>query len=242
MENSLITNNSNNVPLRYDIVTGTQYIDTPNKRQSLTGDGLMVVYSSPKEKKQLQPSLKKIVNNESAKKEVNPLNEDRSFMPANIASNQYEIITETGERIPCNYEKMLPGIDYKIAKKEGEKLKMAVPPSEVISSEGEILPPNKLYMVDSKGHFYDGNPIKRIKRGEIDWQADMNNPVQAQIKELINESLRLEKQAKTAKKAGNNDLAKDLLRQAKKLTSEAESMMTDWVRGAQYKGNTEFFA
>ena len=47
--------------------------------------------------------------------------------------------------------------------------------------------------------------------------------------------------AKAAKKAGNKDLAADLSAQAKKLTSETESMMTDWVRGAQYKGNTEFF-
>lgn len=242
LENSLIANNSNNVPLRYDVVTGTQYIDTPYKRQSLTGDGLMVVYSSSQEKKQLQSGLKKIVNNESAKKEVKPLIEDRSFMPADIASNQYEIITETGERIPCNYEKMVSGIDYKIAKKEGEKLKMAVPPSEVISSEGEILAPNKLYMVDSKGHFYDGNPIKRIKRGEIEWQADMNNPAQAQIKKLINESLRLEKQAKMAKKAGKKDLAKDLLGQAKQLTIEAEVKMTEWVKSAQCKSNAGFFA
>jgi hypothetical protein len=119
---------------------------------------------------------------------------------------------------------------------------MAVPPSEVISSEGEILAPNKLYMVDSKGHFYDGNPIKRIKRGEIDWQADMNDPIQAQIKDLIKESLRLEKQARTAKNAGNKELAKDLLRQAKQVTINAEQKMTEWVKSAQCKNNTGFFA
>jgi hypothetical protein len=162
-------------------------------------------------------------------------------MPADIAGKQYEIVTESGERIPCNYEDMVPGVDYKISKKAGVELKMAVPPTEVLSSEGETLPANKLYMVDSDGHFYNGNPIKRIKSGEVNWNADMNDPVQAQIRNNIDESVRLEAEAKAAKKAGNKDLAADLSAQAKKLTSEAESMMTDWVRGAQYKRNTEFF-
>ena len=61
------------------------------------------------------------------------------------------------------------------------------------------------------------------------------------IRNNIDESVRLEAEAKAAKKAGNKDLAADLSAQAKKLTSEAELLMTDWVRVAQYKGNTEFF-
>ena len=250
LENSLVANNSNNIPLKYDVAKGTQYADTPWNpgRQDITGNCLQVTYGSVMADWGARPEYiaeyadpatgeAPDVGTLAAQKGT----EDRSFMPADIAGKQYEIVTESGERIPCNYEDMVPGVDYKISKKAGVELKMAVPPTEVLSSEGETLPADKLYMVDSDGHFYNGNPIKRIKSGEVNWNADMNDPAQAQIRNNIDESVRLEAEAKAAKKAGNKDLAADLSAQAKKLTADAESMMTDWVRGAQNKENVEFF-
>ena len=226
LENSLVQNNSHNIPLRYDMVKGVQYIETPlnSSRQVLTGDGFMVLYSSPVNSGNILRSAKKI-------------SEDRSFMPADIAGKQYEIISGSG-RVPCDFEKMVAGVDYKISKKAGVELKMAVPPREVISSEGQILPAGKLYMVDSNGHFYDGNPILRIKNGEISWNADTNDPVQKHIKYCINESLKLEAEAE---KTTDKELKNKLYKQAKILTSKAEKEMTDWVRIAQNKNKVNFF-
>ena len=226
LENCLTTNNLYNIPLKYDVVKGTQYIDTQFGRQMLTGNGFMGIYSSAK--KGGSTNKGKII-------------EDRSFIPANIASQQYEIITESGKRIPCNYDEMIPGINYNIAKKAGVELKMAVPPTEVISSEGEILSPNKLYMVDSNGHFYDGNPILRIKNGDIIWKPDNNDIVQVKIKNLINKSLKYEKKAVTAKNSGNIDLYNQLLLKAEQTTKKAEQEMTNWVKNFQNKNNTAFF-
>jgi len=242
LENSLVSNNLHNIPLRYDMVKETQYIDTYSGRQALTGDGFMAIYSSPAKKQSRTRSKlfaksgnKKITNSAKA------VSEDHSFMPRNIADKQYEIILPNGKRIPCNYNEMSSGVDYTISKKTGVELKMAVPSREVISSEGEILPPNKLYMVDSNGHFYDGNPILRIKRGDINWNADMKDAAQAKIINLIDESLRLEAKAATAKQAGNNELSNKLMRQAEKITAEAEQKMTDWVKSIQNKNNVAFF-
>lgn len=213
LEDSLVQNNSNNIPLKYDMNTGTQYADTPWNpgRQDITGNCLQVTYGTVREDWGARPEyIAEYANPETGEApDVGTLaaqkgTEDRSFMPADIAGKQYEIITETGERIPCDYEKMEPGVDYQISKKAGVELKMAVPPTEVISSEGELLPADKLYMVDSDGHFYNGNPIKRIKSGEVNWNADMNDPVQAQIRNDIDKSVRLEAEAKTAKKEANN--------------------------------------
>ena len=51
LENSLVENNSNNIPLKYDTVTGTQYADTPWNpgRQDITGNCLQVTYGTVKE-------------------------------------------------------------------------------------------------------------------------------------------------------------------------------------------------
>lgn len=225
LENCLVANNSHNIPLKYDVVKGTQYIDTQAGRQALTGDGFMGIYPSKK----------------GYSKNVGQITEDRSFIPANIASKQYEIITKSGKRIPCNYEEMVSGVDYNIAKKGEVELKMAVPPTEVISSEGEILRANKLYMVDSMGHFYDGNPIMRIKCGDINWNADMNDPVQARIRNLIDESLRLEAEADAKQRMGNNGLCKQLLQTSKDVTIRAEKEMTEWVQSIQNKNNVCFY-
>lgn len=248
LENSLVENNSNNIPLKYDTVTGTQYVDTPWNpgRQDITGNCLQVTYGIVKEARPeyigeyADPATGEApdVGTLAAQKGT----EDRSFMPADIAGKQYEIITETGERIPCDYESMVPGVDYMISKKAGVELKMAVPPTDVISSEGEHLPAGKLYMVDSDGHFYNGNPIKRIKSGEVNWNADMNDPVQAQIRGYIDEAVRLEVDVKAAKKAGNAELATELSSKAKALIALAEQMMTAWVLSAQNKDGVDFFA
>lgn len=251
LENSLVENNSNNIPLKYDVAEGTQYADTPwyPGRQNITGNCLQVTYGTVMESWGARPEyIAEYANPETGEApDVGTLaaqkgTEDRSFMPADIAGKQYEIITETGERIPCDYEAMVPGVDYWISKKAGVELKMAVPPTEVVSSEGETLPADKLYMVDSDGHFYNGNPIKRIKGGEVNWVADLSDPVQVQIKSFIDESLRLEAEAMAAEKAGDKELADISSKQAKEYTSKAEQAMTDWVRAAQNKEGVSFFA
>ena len=228
LANSLVTNNINGIPLRYDIVKETPYIDTVSSlnRQALTGNGFMAIYKNSTRKK-FSTNATNII-------------EDRSFMPANIAKQQYEIITESGERIPCCFEDMLFGVDYKISKKAGVKLKMAVPPTDVVSSEGEILQAGNLYMVDSNGHFYNGRPIDRIKSGEITWYADMNDPIQAQVQNNIEKAIRLEDDAKFAKKSGNIELYNKLARMAKEVTIKAERDLKDWVQKSQNKNNLEF--
>ena len=250
LENSLVQNNSNNIPLKYDTAKGTQYADTPWNpgRQEITGNCLQVTYGTVMADWGARPEyIAEYADPQTGEApDVGTLaaqkaTVDRSFMPADIAGKQYEIITETGERIPCNYEEMIPGVDYKISKKAGVELKMAVPPTDVVSSEGETLPADNLYMVDSDGHFYNGNPIKRIKSGEVTWKADIQVPAQLEIRTLIDESLMLESQAKEAKKAGDKELAAQLTARAKQITAEAEQKMTDWVRVAQNQGGVDFF-
>lgn len=133
---------------------------------------------------------------------------------------------------PCDYENMTEGVE----------LKMAVPPTDVISSEGEVLEAGNLYMVNSMGHFYNGQPIKRIKSGEVTWNTDMNDMEQKTIRSLIDESLKYEADAKDAKKAGAIDLAGILTIKAKQLTQLAEDAMKDWVLSAQNKDGVDFFA
>ena len=251
LENSLVQNNLNNVPLKYDVAKAVQYADTPWNpgRQNITGNCLQVTYGTVMEDWGARPEYiaeyadpatgeAPDVGTLAAQKGT----DDRSFMPADIAGKQYEVITESGERIPCNYEEMVPGVDYRISKKAGVELKMAVPPTDVTSSEGETLPANKLYMVDSNGHFYNGNPIKRIKSGEVTWNADMSDSIQVQIRNYIDESIRLEAEAKAAKKAGNKELAAELTSKAKAATQQAEEAMTEWVKSAQTPEGVNFFA
>lgn len=248
LEENLVNNNINNVPLKFDIAKDSQMINAPWSDQYVTQKCFMVRYGTV--------DKSSFANEEYLNEYTDPKTgkapdvailaaqkgvEDRSFVPADIAKGQYEIVLENGERIPCDYEKMEPGKVYMIAKKECQ-LKMAVPPTEVISSEDEKLPAGKLYMVDSMGHFYNGQPIKRIKSGEVTWNADMNDPVQANIRNLIDESLSLEAKAKEAKESKDVELAEKLNAQAKQLTKAAEQAMTDYVLSAQNKNNEEFFA
>lgn len=251
LENSLVENNINNIPLKYDVNKGIQYADTPwyPGRQDITGRCLQVTYGVVKEDWGARPEyIAEYANPATGEApDVGTLaaqkgTEDRSFMPADIAGKQYEIVTESGDRVPCDYEKMEVGVDYMISKKAGVELKMAVPPTEVTSSEGENLPADKLYMVDSNGHFYNGNPIKRIKSGEVTWNADMSDPVQAQIRNDIDMALKLEAESKAAKMEGNKELSDNLAKQAKELTSKAEQEMKEWVKSAQNKEGVNFLA
>lgn len=250
VENSLVENNIHNIPLKFDVLNEVMFADTPWNpgRQEITGKSLQVTYGIVKESSGARSEyIREYANPETGEApDVGTLaaqkaTEDRSFMPADIAGKQYEIVLETGERIPCDYDDMAVGVDYMISKKAGVELKMAVPPTDVISSEGEVLPAGVLYMVDSNGHFYNGQPIKRIKSGEVTWEHDVNDPVQVQIRKDIDESLRLEAEAKAAQKAGDEELSAQLSKDAKQYTAKAEKEMTEWVKAAQNKDNEDFF-
>ena len=247
LEENMLNSNIHNIPLKFDMGKDSQKINAPWSDQFITQKCFMVIYGTVDENSYaLDSYLNEYTNPATGKApDVAVLAaekgaEDRSIVPANIALGQYEVVLENGERIPCDYENMEVGKVYMIAKKEAI-LKMAVPPTEVISSEGEVLPANKLYMIDSMGHFYNGQPIKRIKSGEVTWNADMNDPVQAQIRMHIDEAIKLEAEAKAAKNAGNKELSSDLSKQAKQLTSKAEQEMTEWVKSAQNTNNLDFF-
>ena len=250
LENSMVKNNINNVPVKYSKEVDSMYTDTPWNPgiQYANQRCFQVTYGTVKEDWGARPEyIAEYANPETGEApDVAILaaqkgTEDRSFVPADVAKGQYEIVLENGERIPCDYDVTVAGKDYSISKKAGVELKMAVPDKDVISSEGENLPAGKLYMVDSMGHFYNGNPIKRIKSGEVTWNADVNDPVQANIRTLIDKSLRLEVEAKGAKKEGNKELSDKLSAQAKAVTGEAEKAMTEWVIFAQNPQNTDFF-
>ena len=103
-------------------------------------------------------------------------------LSANCAGKQYDIVHPDGTRTPYSPDKVQPGQTFRISKREGIELKMAVFDKPTISPEGETLPAGKLLMIDADGHPYDGNPIKRIKSGEVTFDFDMNDPRQAQIK------------------------------------------------------------
>ena len=274
LEENMVNANINNIPLKFDNAADTQMINAPWSDQQITQKSFMVKYGTvDKDSWALDSYLNEYADENGKAPDVAVLAaekgaEDRSVVPANIALGQYEIVLENGERIPCDYEKMEVGKVYMIAKKEAV-LKMAVPYEDVISSEGEVLKAGKLYMVDSMGHFYNGQPIKRIKSGEVSWNADMNDPVQANIRNLIDESLRLEKEAKPInKEAGEFEKqAKELKEQnseeadklaakaselkaqanalnaqAKEFHAKAEQAMTEWVKSAQNPEGVNFFA
>ena len=251
LENSMVKNNTNNVPVKYSKEEDSMYTDTPWNPgiQYANQRCFQVTYGTVKEDWGARPEY--IAEYADPKTGEAPDvailaaqkgTEDRSFVPADVAKGQYEIVLENGERIPCDYDVTVAGKDYHISKKAGVELKMAVPDKDVISSEGENLEAGKLYMVDSMGHFYNGNPIKRIKSGEVTWNADMNDPIQKTIRGFIDESLKLETEAKAAKKEGNKELAAELSTDAKSYTEMAENAMTKWVKSAQNPENVDFFA
>ncbi|MBE7703884.1 MAG: hypothetical protein E7Z89_07540 [Cyanobacteria bacterium SIG28] len=251
LENSMVKNNMTNIPVKYSAEQDSMYTDTPWNPgiQYANQRCFQVTYGTVKEDWGARPEyIAEYANPQTGEApDVAILaaqkgSEDRSFVPADIAGAQYEIVTESGDRTPCDYENMTEGVDYKISKKAGVELKMAVPPTDVISSEGEVLEAGNLYMVDSMGHFYNGQPIKRIKSGEVTWNADMNDMEQKTIRILIDESLECEADAKDAKKAGAIDLAAVLTIKAKELTQLAEVAMKNWVLSAQNKDGVDFFA
>lgn len=230
LENTLTENNMKNVPALFDNNENSMYIDTPWNpgRQFITGECFMVTYGNATlDWGILEDYWNKYKDENGEAPDVAILaaqdgTEDRSFMPANIAAKQYEIVTTDADgnegRTPCIYSEMNAGVDYKISKKAGVVLKMAVPLVDVISSEGEVLKAGTLLMVDSEGHFYNGNPIKRILSGEVTWNADMNDPVQVQIRKYLDEIPVLQKKAKNVKKeaAKLDEQVKALREQANK--------------------------
>lgn len=154
-------------------------------------------------------------------------------LKGNIAEKQYEVVNPDGTRSPLVVDDLKPGQVINIIKKEGVELKMAVFDKPTVSLEGETLPAGKLMMVDSEGHPYNGNPVKRLKSGEVEFDFDMNDPRQAQIKADLDAVVKLEVDAKTAKKDGNKDLAGQLNTQAKELTGKLETELTDFVKAEQ---------
>ncbi|MBO7672789.1 hypothetical protein J6S88_05195 [bacterium] len=251
LESCMKENNFNNISIKYDVKNKVLYADTPWNpgRQMITGKCLQVTYGTVKESSGARPEyIAEYANPKTGEApDVGTLaaqkaTEDRSFMPADIAGKQYEIVLESGERIPCDYDSMVAGVEYMISKKAGVELKMAVPPTDVISSEGELLKAGKLYMVDSNGHFYNGQPIKRIMSGEVTWNYDKNDPVQVQIRKYIDEAIKLGAESAAAKDAGNEELSEQLRQKSKEVAAIAEKEMTKWVESVQNKNNVNFFA
>ena len=251
LEDSMVRNNMTNVPVKYSLDADSMYTDTPWNPgiQYANQRCFQVTYGTVREdwgaRAEYIAEYADPITGEAPDVAILAAQkgtDDRSFVPADVAKGQYEIVLENGERIPCDYDNTVEGVNYSISKKSGVELKMAVPSEAVISSEGENLEADKLYMVDSMGHFYNGNPIKRIKSGEVTWNADMNNPIQKTIRGYIDESLKLEAKAKAAKKEGNKELANKLSADAKSLTQMAEQAMTKWVKSAQNPEGVNFFA
>ena len=160
-------------------------------------------------------------------------NDPVTGLKGNIAEKQYDVVNADGSRSSLSVSDMKPGEIVRIGKKGGVELKMAVFDEETISLEDEKLPAGKLLMIDSEGHPYDGNPVKRLKSGEVVMNWNMSDPVQAQFKADIARSAQLEKDAKAAGKAGNSDLKAQLNAEAKALTADIQSRLTEWVKANQ---------
>ena len=101
------------------------------------------------------------------------------------------------------------------------------------SLEGEKLPTDKLMMIDSEGHPYNGIPVKRLRSGEVEMQFDTSDPVQAKMQNTLNEIKDLDAQTKAAKKADNKDLAGQLKSKAEALVTEFETQLTEFVKDKQ---------
>ena len=144
-------------------------------------------------------------------------NDPVTGLKGNIAEKQYEVVNPDGSRSPLVVSNLAPGQTVQIGKKGGVELKMAVFDEPTTSLEGETLPAGKLMMIDSEGHPYNGNPVKRLKSGEVKMNWDESDPVQAQINSYIQGAARAEQNAKIAnKEAGKLD------KQVQELRAKAE--------------------
>ncbi|MCQ2958525.1 MAG: hypothetical protein MJ180_06480, partial [Candidatus Gastranaerophilales bacterium] len=154
-------------------------------------------------------------------------------LKGNIAEKQYEVINPDGSRSPLVVSELKPGQVATIIKKEGVELKMAVFDEPTTSLEGETLPAGKLMMIDSEGHPYNGNPVKRLRSGEIEMAFDKSAPAQAKMSDDLAKIKDLDAQTKAAKKAGNKDLAGQLKSQADALAKELDTQLTEFVKENQ---------
>lgn len=244
VEETLRVNNENGIPLKFEANPPEGeapyfYKDAPyGGRQKVNTQSLEVTYNYDAEESWgVTPEYIKEYGNAEGKcpdRAVVAAGDDPvTGLKGNIAEKQYEIINPDGSRSPLVVANLKPGEMVHIIKKAGVELKMAVFDKPTTSLEGEKLPTDKLMMIDSEGHPYNGQPVKRLRSGEVEMQFDTSDPVQAKMQNTLNEIKDLDAQTKAAKKAGNKDLAGQLKSKAEALVTEFETQLTEFVKDKQ---------
>lgn len=244
VEETLRVNNENGIPLKFEANPPEGeapyfYKDAPyGGRQKVNTQSLEVTYNYDAEESWgVTPEYIKEYGNAEGKcpdRAVVAAGDDAvTGLKGNIAEKQYEIINPDGSRSPLDVASLKPGEMVHIIKKAGVELKMAVFDKPTTSLEGEKLPTDKLMMIDSEGHPYNGIPVKRLRSGEVEMQFDTSDPVQAKMQNTLNEIKDLDAQTKAAKKADNKDLAGQLKSKAEALVTEFETQLTEFVKDKQ---------
>ena len=244
VEETLRINNENGIPLKFEAnpkegETPYFYKDAPyGGRQKVNTQSLEVTYNYDADASWgVTPEYIKEYANAEGKcpdRAVVAAGDDAvTGLKGNIAEKQYEIVNPDGSRSPLDVASLKPGEMVHIIKKAGVELKMAIFDKPTTSLEGETLPPNKLMMIDSEGHPYNGQPVKRLRSGEVEMQFDTSDPLQAKMQSTLNEIKNLDVQTKAAKKSGNQDLASQLKSQADGLANEFETQLTEFVKDKQ---------
>ncbi len=244
VEETLRVNNENGIPLKFEANPPEGeapyfYKDAPyGGRQKVNTQSLEVTYNYDAEESWgVTPEYIKEYGNTEGKcpdRAVVAAGDDAvTGLKGNIAEKQYEVVNPDGSRSPLDVASLKPGEMVHIIKKAGVELKMAVFDKPTTSLEGEKLPTDKLMMIDSEGHPYNGQPVKRLRSGEVEMQFDTSDPVQAKMQNTLSEIKDLDAQTKAAKKADNKDLAGQLKSKAEALVTEFETQLTEFVKDKQ---------
>lgn len=240
VEETLRVNNENGIPLKFEANPPEGeapyfYKDAPyGGRQKVNTQSLEVTYNYDAEESWgVTPEYIKEYGNAEGKcpdRAVVAAGDDAvTGLKGNIAEKQYEIINPDGSRSPLDVASLKPGEMVHIIKKAGVELKMAVFDKPTTSLEGEKLPTDKLMMIDSEGHPYNGNPVKRLRSGEVEMQFDTSDPVQKDLQKMLNDIKYMDKQAKSV----NDGSASIIKFSADYLANEFEAKLTEFVKNKQ---------
>ncbi len=240
VEETLRVNNENGIPLKFEANPPKGeapyfYKDAPyGGRQKVNTQSLEVTYNYDAEESWgVTPEYIKEYGNAEGKcpdRAVVAAGDDAvTGLKGNIAEKQYEIINPDGSRSPLDVASLKPGEMVHIIKKAGVELKMAVFDKPTTSLEGEKLPTDKLMMIDSEGHPYNGNPVKRLRSGEVEMQFDTSDPVQKDLQKMLNDIKYMDKQAKSV----NDGSASIIKFSADYLANEFEAKLTEFVKNKQ---------